>query len=189
MAEQTKKIYAYVDETGGDTKGRMFLVSVVVMTNNRDQLRGIVRNLELVSGRKEKKWGDSNRKQRVKYIEGLLEKDYFQKTIFCSYYEDTKAYADLTVITTAKALHEQGSGRATVFIDGLPKSQRDAYAKNLRKLNVQVRKVRGLRDQSDEFIRLADAIAGFVREYIQGSTWTKVYYRKAVKHKIIEMLS
>lgn len=57
---------------------------------------------------------------------------------------------------------------ATVFVDGLVYAERRRFAAGLRKLNVVVHKVQGRRDESDEFIRLADAIAGFVRDALEG---------------------
>jgi hypothetical protein len=41
---------------------------------------------------------------------------------------------------------------ATVFVDGLVYSERRRFAAGLRKLNVEVHKVQGRRDESDEFI-------------------------------------
>ena len=32
----TKKIYCYVDETGQDTKGKLFIVSIVVVGKDKD---------------------------------------------------------------------------------------------------------------------------------------------------------
>ena len=39
----------------------------------------------------------------------------------------------------------------------------------MRKKGIRTEKVRGLKDERDEFIRLADAIAGFVRDAQEGS--------------------
>ena len=35
---KTKKLYCYVDETGQDTKGRFFLVAIVITGEEREEL-------------------------------------------------------------------------------------------------------------------------------------------------------
>jgi hypothetical protein len=40
------KLYAYVDETGQDTQGTMFLVSVVVAGETRDAARRVLQDIE-----------------------------------------------------------------------------------------------------------------------------------------------
>jgi hypothetical protein len=46
-----QKLYAYVDESGQDTLGELFLVSVVVTGEARDGLRKKLRTIERVSGK------------------------------------------------------------------------------------------------------------------------------------------
>jgi hypothetical protein len=50
---------------------------------------------------------------------------------------------------------------------------------------VVARKVRGLNDQSDVFIRLADAVAGFVREHSAPDAPLHRLYAEAVRDKKI----
>ena len=45
--------------------------------------------------------------------------------------------------------------KATVVVDGLKSSEVKRFTKGLRQLNIRVRKVRGIRDESDALIRLA----------------------------------
>lgn len=42
----TQKLYAYVDESGQDTQGELFVVAVVVTGSERDALRQALRNIE-----------------------------------------------------------------------------------------------------------------------------------------------
>ncbi len=46
------------------------------------------------------------------------------------------------------------------------------FARGLRARGVKLAKMRGSKDQSSAFIRLADAIAGFMRDYIEGQPYT-----------------
>ena len=55
----------------------------------------------------------------------------------------------------------------------------------LRKLNIQVRKVRGLADEADALIRLADAMAGFIRDCLEGEPELLPLYRQALALQII----
>jgi hypothetical protein len=58
---------------------------------------------------------------------------------------------------------------ATILVDGLPKSQTRWFGKELRKLQIRTRKVRGVRkEEADALIRLADALCGFTRAAISG---------------------
>ena len=76
-----QKLYAYVDESGQDTLGELFLVSVVVTGEARDGLRKKLRTIERVSGNardldekhaKEKKGMESEleRKARAAFSKG-----------------------------------------------------------------------------------------------------------------------
>ena len=50
------KLYCYVDETGQDTKGALFVVSVAVTKKDRDELRELLAKLEKASGKGKTKW-------------------------------------------------------------------------------------------------------------------------------------
>jgi hypothetical protein len=87
--------------------------------------------------------------------------------LYYSMYSDTRAYVDLTILSTAKAIREHTTKgelvpdphMTTVFVDGLrSRLEEHRFARGLRQLGVSARKVRGLDDQSEQFIRLADAI-------------------------------
>ncbi len=61
----------------------------------------------------------------------------------------------------------------------------DGKKSNLWKLHVQVHLVRGLTDQADEFIRLADAVAGFLRDSMEGDEEMQKLYSRGLKNQII----
>lgn len=185
-----QKIYCYVDETGQDTKGKFFLVSVIVAEKDRDKLRDKLKKAEQVSGKKSRKWSKGNRSQRKKYIESIINDKEFINKLFYAKYFDTKEYVDLTILATAKAILNKTNNnyKAVVFVDGLKRAERRCFAAGLRKLKVKIKKVRGLRDQSDEFIRLADALAGFIRDAIEGDQMMNIIYKTAKKNNIIREL-
>ena len=182
-----QKLYCYVDETGQDTKGKLFLVSVVITRSERERLRAKLRKIEQMSGKGIKKWTKATRVQRKKYIDIVISDKDFVENIFYSRYSDTHAYIDLTILTTAKALLDRAKPpyETTIFVDGLRRTERHRFAAGLRRLKVKVRKVRGIREQSDEFIRLADAVAGFIRDSLEGDQIMGPLYQKAEQNKVI----
>ena len=46
-----QKLYCYVDETGQDIGSKFFLVSVVILEKERDEIRQKLRELEKLSGK------------------------------------------------------------------------------------------------------------------------------------------
>jgi hypothetical protein len=177
-----QKIYAYVDESGQDTLSEMFLVSVIIAGAERDVLRKHLQDIELNSGKRDKKWTRSTPLQRESYLRAVFGLPEFRGRLYYSHYQNTKTYLDLTIFSTAKALihfthHEPYS--AIVTVDGLGRSERHSFAAGLRKLNVSIRKVRGAKDQSEEFIRLTDALAGFARDGLSKDDKLQKFFQKA----------
>ncbi|MBM4402414.1 MAG: DUF3800 domain-containing protein [Candidatus Cloacimonetes bacterium] len=183
-----QKLFAYVDETGQDTEGKLFLVSVVLTSSERENVKKDLRKIEKESGKNFRKWTKSTCKQRTRYIKAIILSKNFVGKLFYSKYHDTKAYVDLTIFSTAKAVLVKAKFpyQVTVFVDGLKRSERHRFATGLRKLKVKVSKVRGIKDESDEFIRLADAIAGFVRDSLENNMAMVSLFKKAVQSKAIE---
>lgn len=134
-----------------------------------------------------KKWTKTTKKQRAAYIEAITVNKDFISTIYFSHYENTLSYVDLTILTTAKAILDKAKHpyEAHVYIDGLRKSEQHQFTAGLRKLHVRLKMARGLNDQADEFIRLADAIAGFVRDSLEGQEVMKELYKTLQKKGIL----
>lgn len=185
MSEQ--KLYCYVDETGQDTCGEFFLVSVVVVGNERDNLRSKLDAIEKRSGKGIKKWTKSTRKQRIAYMSEIVSDESFANHISFSHYTQSRSYVDMTILSTAKAILAVANEtyEATVYVDGMQRTEQRSFAAGLRKLHVHIRLVRGLTDQADEFIRLADAIAGFLRDSMEGDEEMQQLHERASKNNII----
>lgn len=179
-----QKIYCYADETGQDTKGRLFLVSVIVGDKERDMLQKIVEQIEEKTGKRHIKWQKTNHKIRVAYLERLMQENIMKEKVCFSVYKQTQAYVDLTILTVAKSILQKAKNdyKANVFVDGLDKTEIRRFTAGLRKLHIHTKKVRGLRDESDALIRLADAFCGFLRDYMEGKEYTKELYSRA-SHK------
>ena len=74
---------------------------------------------------------------------------------------------------------------ATIVVDGLSGQSIERFKKSLRKLHINARKVRGVRDESEPLIRLADAVAGFVHDFSEGQTYAAEYDEQAVKSGVL----
>lgn len=51
-----QKLYAYVDESGQDTKGALFVVGVVVLETERESILKELEQIEEKSGKRVRKW-------------------------------------------------------------------------------------------------------------------------------------
>lgn len=185
MNEQ--KLYCYVDETGQDTSGEFFLVSVIIVGNERDELRATLDAIEKRSGKGIKKWTKATRKQRFAYMQEIVNDKRFAHHISFSHYTQSRSYVDMTILSTAKAIlaiaHD--AYETIVYVDGMHRKEQRAFAAGLRKLRVRVRLVRGLTDQADEFIRLADAVAGFLRDSMEGDEEMRTLHDRATRNGVI----
>lgn len=181
-----KKLYCYVDENGQDTEGRLFIVSVVISDENRDELLNICEQLEQVSGKRKDKWGRTKHERRMRYISHIFADDRFKGILRYEVFRSTKDYdtSTITAIISSVKWHEP-SGKYTtmVYVDGLSKTKRQEYGVRLRHMGLAVRKIRGVaRDETNALTRLADAIAGFVRDAIENdSAEIKGLFKKAKK--------
>jgi hypothetical protein len=172
MTPPTKQnLHCYVDETGQDTLGRLFIVSVVITEAERDALAAELETIERVSGKGKVKWIHTRHAARIAYIEAVLSAAAFRNTLYFSAFSNTKSYMAMTVLSTAKAiaLVARQPSQATVYVDGLPKARLRWFGVELRRLSIRTRKVAGIRrEESDALMRLADACCGFVRLALSG---------------------
>jgi hypothetical protein len=99
------KLYCYADETGPDTKGKMFLVAVVITTSElREIIERNLEDLELKSGKGILKWRVTSIPKKKSYLLGILRIDALQASLFYALYRDTKDYLKLVALTIAQAI-------------------------------------------------------------------------------------
>jgi hypothetical protein len=154
------KLYCYADETGPDTKGKMFLVAVVITTSElREAIERSLEAVEEQSGKGLIKWKSTSVKRTEAYLQGILGINALQGSLFYAVYRDTKDY------------------QATIYIDGLRKTEIKEVVRFLSAESIKRRKVKGLRDESSAYIRLADALAGFFRDYEEGKSYAKELFQ------------
>lgn len=183
-----KKIYCYVDETGQDTKGKLFLVSVVLTDKEKDKLFSLCEKIEKESKRGLTKWNSTSFTKRIDYLELVFNNKKFIDKIYYSYYEGSKEYVNLTVLTTAKSIVKfaKEDYLATIYVDGLKRAEKDKFARELRKLGIHTEKVQGVKkDENNSMIRLADNICGFLRDNLEKQKYTEKLFDKAKTKRII----
>lgn len=122
-------------------------------------------------------------KVRQTYFQTLLENRTLPAMVYAKRFAGASGdFDELEVLATAQAINmyreEQGIGasdyKVTVTVDGLSKTMALRMGSEFRKLGIKTRKVVGKKDESSSIIRLADAVAGLVREAAEGRTAYKI---------------
>jgi hypothetical protein len=186
-----QKFFCYVDETGQDTRGELFIVAVVIADQERDQLRQACEDIERDSRKGRRKWIKTKYGRRLAYIRQVLERPIFEGKLNFAVYRDVQDYPSVTVQTIARALGATGETdyRATILIDGLPRSLERMVGLQLRRLGIRAKKVRGLKDENDALIRLADAVCGLVRGATEGQPAVQVLFEQGIQTGVLRDLS
>lgn len=186
-----KRFYCYVDETGQDTKGDIFVVTVVI-PENRDEILEYVESVEIKSGKGKFKWGRAKPDKRYYYVETIFTQRKYPLTIYYSFYKNTKEYKVSTIITIFKAVKSVKNftkHKFIILVDALGKKDQRYFGAELHKLGIPSRQVRGVRkDESNGLIRLADSVCGFIRDTLEGKDKDEKLtnlYKKALKENIL----
>jgi hypothetical protein len=125
--------------TGQDTRGALFVVSVVVASHEHDRLRRDLEALERATGKGQRKWSRTRPAARLAYIRGALVIPALHRHLFADTYRNTWNYSVKTVLTVAHALARAGDDqtKATVFVDGLRRAQYHWFGVELRRLGMR----------------------------------------------------
>lgn len=179
-----KKLYAYVDETWLD---ELFIVAIVIAGEQREELAAICEQAESVTG-KERKWSGTAETLNMAYMRqvifhmGSLARLHF---VIFSHADD---YTEATIEAIARAIDAQNLAddyKATIIYDGLPKHQEVEIGAALRKRRVRIRKVRGLNDEADARLRLADAVCGLLRDTLLGKPEAHELRQTAIRRGLL----
>lgn len=183
------KLYCYADETGQHTQGRIFIVAAIITTGDqREKIERRLEKLERESGKGFLKWKGSSTKRKVDYLSKILQVNALQNSLFYGLYRNTRDYSRLVGTTIAKAIKvfsQDKDYRATIYVHGLSSAEEKQVVAVLREFNIKRRKVGGLRHESSAFIRLADAFAGFLREYDEGDAYTQKLFQALLAKQFI----
>src|SRR3989344_2795486 len=132
------KLYCFVDETGQDTKGKLFIVSVIIAQKDKEEIEKLLEKIEKDTGKGKTKWTRSKKEFKIDYLTRVLTSKVFRHKIFYSLAQDTKAYREVTLITIASAIatFKQKNYKALIFIDGLQRGEILRVGSGLRKIGV-----------------------------------------------------
>jgi len=186
-----RKLYCYVDETGQDTKGNIFIVSIVITKSNRYEIEKRLKNIEIETGKKKTKWFRSRRDLQSAYIEKVFNEEVLKDSIFYSLTKNSKTYKDTMLVSIATAVNYldiKRNMKVSVFIDGLRRKEIILVKTGLRRIGLRTEKVRGVKDESNAIIRLADAIAGLVRKKVEGVEFAEKLCRVGTKKGVLRAL-
>lgn len=165
------RLYCYVDETGQDTKGKLFVVGMV-MTEHADHLRIRCEAIEQIS-RKNRKWKNSTDERRLSYMKQIIEMPMLNGKLMYSIYRNTTDYVGSTIDALAQMASDpqRQNQKLGIYLDALPKTRKREYGTLLRQKGVRQFDLHGVaKEESDACLRLADALAGFVRDAIEQQT-------------------
>lgn len=170
MLVGTNKIIidCFADESGQDTKGKVFVVcTAIILSANTQEISERLIQIENESG-KLKKWYEIGDKRRHKYIQLLLKNNILKDVhIFYSIYSNKQDYLQLVGSHVAKAvLSFTGDQKylAKIFIDKTDKKTMNLLKREIKLFHIKYRKIKGLSDQASPLIRLADAVCGVIRD-------------------------
>lgn len=188
----TEKIFCYVDETGQDTKGDIFIVVAILSGKDKNKLEDFLTKTERSISKNKFKWNKTRLKDRITYLEIVLSSKQINKNIYFQRFKNSREYRDLTALTIAQAINGYvrennfEKYQATIVIDGLTRTEQFRIAKTIRNLGIHTRKIRGARDESNAIIRSADMIAGMIRDADEGREQFKKIKEK-YQNKIREL--
>lgn len=111
------KLYCYVDESGQNTKGKVFVVSVVVTGQKREELIKICEQLEQVSGKRKDKWGEADHEERMRYLHHIFADDRFRGCLRYEVFRQTIDYDTATIKGIVASIKwEKPSSKYTTLI-------------------------------------------------------------------------
>jgi hypothetical protein len=182
------KLYEYIDETGQDTKGKLFVVSVLVLGPQRHALEKALEAIEEESGKHKKKWTNSRHKERDTYLRKILKLENLKGAVYFDTLRRSKDYFSFTANVAAAAVRKRTKkdDEVTVYINGFNKSEIAKFKRILRpsmKARTFVKMIR--RDESSSLIRLADTLCGLLRDAEEGNEWAIQIVQSLRKRKII----
>lgn len=184
----TQKLYCYVDETGQDGLQKFFLVSIIITDHMiKDGIEEKLQQIETKTGKNKTKWTKEEFQVRLNYLSEVAKLTELQASIFYSFYKNTKEYTHLTSLSVAKAVlqKKEKDYSVTVIIDGLTKADTEKVRRELKQLHIKYSTIRGMKDEQSAFLRLADSMAGFIRDYIEKSSYAEPLFKRFLRRKII----
>lgn len=160
-----QKLYCFVDETGQDIGSEDFIVVTVVSDKDQEKTRDALLEIENVAKVGIRKWHKSKPERRMRYLQLVLSRGIGSGEVYVSRYRKPVSYFMAIAETIEKAIKDKAEEnyQALVYIDGIDKKKARELTTLLRLRGIQLASIKGRRDDSEPFIRLADRWAGCIR--------------------------
>ncbi len=84
-------------KVGKNTKGEIFVVSIVVTEQERDELLKLCEQLEYLSGKHKDKWGKANHEQRMRFLRHIFSENRFRECLRYEVFYQTTDYDTATI--------------------------------------------------------------------------------------------
>jgi hypothetical protein len=164
----TKRFY-FVDESGQDTRGLVFVVAISVVESNLTEIETACLELEKSSGKGRQKWRGSSSDKRLSFVRSVVEDIRFQGVLCFSAFENIgpaefDAYTVTAIARTVELTRDEPRSTSEVYIDGLTVKKQGEYGRQLRRHGISRVFLHRATDQGYPLVRLADTLAGLVRD-------------------------
>lgn len=189
-----EKLFCFVDESGQDTQGSLFVVAIIITGGERDELEAFLLEREQRSRQHHRKWHRTPHAQKKQYAELALVKDRLKGSIFYGIHLQSTRYFDLTALDIDRAVRSYAASKhlsdfkVTIMVDGLNATEQQHLKKRLTRYGLKSAPVKGVKDEQSALVRLADAVAGIVRESYQGDPVFEHILDRLLKQKIVSKL-
>jgi len=147
--------------------------------DQRDQetIEQKLEELEKTTRKGNYKWTRAAFDRKELFLEKLTAFRELKGCIFYAVYHETKEYTTLTALTIAKAVlaktnRSEEDYQVNIIVDVLSRSDAQKVRNQLKLLKIHYRVIKGLKDEQSTFLRLADSMAGFLRDCQEGKTYT-----------------
>ena len=144
-----------------------FIVAGIVINVDPQAVTAQCEELERLSLKGASKWRKTKHIHRIDYLRRAFAAPDLQGRLYYAVFQGTQDYETATIEAIARAVRHFASGEYTtsIYIDALSKSKPHVYGALLRKTGIATHKVQGVtKDENNALVRLADAVAGFVRD-------------------------
>jgi hypothetical protein len=186
-----KNLCCFVDETGIDTEGRFFLV-VCILIDQRDQeaIEQKLEELEKTTRKGNYKWTRAAFDRKEQFLEKLAALRELKGCIFYAVYHETREYTTLTALTIAKAAltkteRSREDYQVNVIVDALSRSDAQKVRFQVKLLKIHYRVIKGLKDEQSTLLRLADSVAGFLRDCQEGKAYTVPHLKRLERAALV----
>ncbi len=162
-----QRLFCYIDETGQDTQGDFFIVVAIVLDKDRDKIEAELEDIERRTGKGKTKWIKSKPSSNQDYIHEVIEHPLLYGKMGYAEYRNSKKYLEHVASTTYLAISRfsEANYKATIVVDGLREGkEQNQFRKLIRDRNIRFKTIRGVKDETNSLIRLADALCGFIRD-------------------------